>query len=167
MSATPKAENLIGRFAVHAMSRSGEWETPQSVFDQYDREFGFTLDVCATVFNAKCASYFSPSEDGLSQDWGANVCWMNPPYGREIANWMRKAHEAAQHGATVVCLVPARTDTKWWHDYAERAAERRFLKGRLRFRLHGVPIGSKEANCPFPSAIVVFLPAPQRVEADQ
>lgn len=93
-----------------------------------DREFGFTLDPCATVENAKCKKFFSQAEDGLKQSWDGEVVFMNPPYGREIGAWMRKAWESAQTGATVVCLVPARTDTNWWHEYAMRG-EVRLLRG--------------------------------------
>lgn len=122
--------------------------TPPEFFAALDREFGFTLDVCALPHNAKCARYFTPDDDGLAQEWGDNVCWMNPPYGREIPKWMAKAYDAACHGATVVCLVPARTDTRWWHEYAEKG-ERRFVRGRIKF------VGNA-GNAPFPSAVIVF-----------
>ncbi len=128
-------------------SRSDEWATPQYVFDLLDSEFGFELDVCALPHNAKCADYFSPAKDGLKQQW-TGVCWMNPPYGRQIGDWMKKAYESSLAGATVVCLVPARTDTAWWHDYATRG-EIRFVRGRLRF-------GNADSCAPFPSAIVIF-----------
>lgn len=129
--------------------RKVEWSTPASVFDPLDAEFGFTLDVCALPENTKCARYFSPDDDGLAQDWSGEICWMNPPYGRAISSWMEKAHKASLNGAVVVCLVPARTDTKWWHEYAEKATERRFVRGRIVFE------GAKW-NAPFPCAIVVF-----------
>ena len=119
------------------------------VFDDLDSEFGFELDVCALPSNAKCERYFTPADDGLSQTW-SGVCWMNPPYGKEIGLWMRKAYLSSRHGATVVCLVPARTDTRWWHDYAMRG-QIRFIKGRLKF-------GDAKANAPFPSAVVIFQP---------
>jgi phage N-6-adenine-methyltransferase len=120
-----------------------DWETPPDFFAALDAEFGFTLDVCATAENAKCLRYLSPEDDGLAIDWESDVCWMNPPYGAEIPMWMAKAWEASRYGATVVCLVPARTDTRWWHNYAEKASERRFVKGRLRF------VGAR-FNAPFP-----------------
>jgi len=110
-------------------------------------EFHFELDVCATPENAKWKKYYSPEEDGLKQEW-KGICWMNPPYGREIGKWMRKAYESAVAGTTVVCLVPARTDTAWWFDYYAKG-EIRFIKGRLKFD------GSRNA-APFPSAIIVF-----------
>lgn len=130
-------------------SATPEWETPQSLFDELNAEFAFSLDVCATPENAKCPAFFTRGQDGLSQPW-TGVCWMNPPYGREITAWMRKASESAAAGATVVCLVPARTDTAWWHDYATRG-EVRFIRGRLRF-------SNATASAPFPSAIVIFRP---------
>src|SRR3990167_9984200 len=124
-------------------SKSNEWITPQDFFDELDREFHFTLDVCATKKNAKCELYFTKETDGLSEDW-PGVCWMNPPYGRQIGFWVKKAMDEASTGSTVVCLLPARTDTRWWHEYAMKG-EIRFIKGRLRFS------GSK-INAPFPSA---------------
>lgn len=125
------------------------WETPQDFFDAVNAEFGFTVDVCAVPETAKCARYFTPEIDGLAQDWGREVCWCNPPYGGEIGKWMRKALEASAHGATVVCLVPARTDTRWFHDYIYQEAEIRFIKGRLKF-------GGANANAPFPSMLVIY-----------
>ena len=132
---------------VHFMSEKQDWGTPQELFDRLDQEFHFTLDVCALPKNAKCREYFSPHEDGLSRRW-SGVCWMNPPYGREIEKWMHKAFRESERGATVVCLVPARTDTEWWHNYALQG-EIRFLRGRVKFQ-------GAHATAPFPSAIVVF-----------
>jgi phage N-6-adenine-methyltransferase len=103
--------------------------------------------VCATAENAKCSRYFTIEDDGLAQEWRGR-CWMNPPYGREIGAWMAKAWSSAAAGALVVCLVPARTDTPWWHDYAIKG-EVEFLRGRLKFGGHKNP-------APFPSAVVVF-----------
>lgn len=128
-------------------SNSCEWETPVDFFGKLDSEFGFDLDVCATPENAKCARYYTKEDDGLEKEW-TGVCWMNPPYGREIGKWMKKAYASAQSGATVVCLVPARTDTGWWHDYAMRG-EVRFVRGRLKFN-------GLNCNAPFPSAVVIF-----------
>lgn len=133
--------------SVHFSSFTDMWVTPQVTFDELDREFGFQTDVCAIAENAKCADYYTPEQDGLQQNW-RGVCWMNPPYGREIGKWVRKAYESSLAGATVVCLVPARTDTAWWHDYAMRG-EVRFIRGRLRFSDH-------HKDAPFPCAIVVF-----------
>lgn len=135
--------------AVHFSSATDLWETPQDFFDKLDSEFGFTLDVCATPENAKCARYFTKEQDGLAQVWDG-VCWMNPPYGREVGLWMAKAFRSAQQGATVVCLVPARTDTAWWHNYAAKG-DIRFVRGRLKF-------GGHRNSAPFPSAVVIFRP---------
>lgn len=140
--------------AVHYSSETGEWATPQDLFDLLAVEFAFTLDVCATADNAKCDRYFTEDDDGLAQDW-TGVCWMNPPYGDAIRKWVQKAWEASQTGTTVVCLVPARVDTGWWWDYC-RYGEVRFLRGRLKF-------GGGETSAPFPSAIVVFPREPHVV----
>jgi phage N-6-adenine-methyltransferase len=134
-------------------SATDDWGTPQDLFDELDNEFQFELDVCASDNNHKCHRYFTRADDGLAQDW-RGVCWMNPPYGRTIKDWMRKAYESSINGATVVCLVPARTDTAWWHDYAMQG-EIRFLRGRLKFTTTG---GEKQGSAPFPSAIVIFRP---------
>lgn len=131
-------------------SNTCEWETPQLFFDALNAEHHFDVDVCATANNAKCERYYTKEQDGLSQQW-KGVCWMNPPYGREIGKWMRKAYESSLYGATVVCLVPARTDTAWWHDYAMKG-EVEFVRGRLKF-------GGSKANAPFPLAIVTFWAA--------
>lgn len=137
------------KMSVHFSSKTDEWPTPQDFFDKLDAEFHFELDVCATPENAKCDRYFTKRENGLLQKW-EGVCWMNPPYGREIGQWVKKAYESALEGATVVCLLPARTDTGWWHDYCMKG-EIRFVRGRLKF-------GNASENAPFPSAVVVFRP---------
>ena len=108
------------------------WETPQDFFDGLDTEFCFELDVCALPENAKCDKYYSPDDDGLAQPW-EGVCWCNPPYGRRIGAWVAKAAQSAADGATVVMLLPARTDTRWFHGYIYGKAEIRFLRGRLKF----------------------------------
>lgn len=136
--------------AVHFSSATCMWETPPDFFRRLCNEFRFNLDVCATPDNAKCDLYFTESVDGLAQDWSGYTCWMNPPYGREIGAWMKKAYESSLAGATVVCLVPARTDTAWWHNYAAKG-EVRFVRGRLKF-------GGHQNSAPFPSAVVVFRP---------
>ena len=128
-------------------SKTDEHSTPQDFFEELDAEFNFTLDPCATRKNKKCRSFYTKEIDGLVHKWAGSV-FMNPPYGREIGKWMKKAYESSQEGATVVCLVPARTETAWWHDYAMKG-EIRFIRGRLRFN------GSK-INAPFPSAVVIF-----------
>ena len=128
-------------------SKSEMWETPQELFDNLNAEFHFTVDVCATKDNAKCEKFFTPEIDGLKQEW-TGVCWCNPPYGRGIGKWMKKAAEAS---AIVVCLVPVRTDTKWFHDWVLNRAEIRFIRGRLHFN------GSKN-SAPFPSMLVIYRP---------
>lgn len=130
-------------------SATAEWETPQEIFNRLNAEFNFTLDVCARPENAKCARFFTPEQDGLAQDWSGEICFMNPPYGREISRWVEKAFLEAQKGAVVVCLLPARTDTAWWHTWVMKAAEIRFIRGRLRF-------GGAVNGAPFPSTVVVF-----------
>ena len=130
-----------------------DWETPAQLYAFLDREFHFTLDVAASIDSAKCERFFTPESSALLQDWviqsGGGACWMNPPYGRKIGEWIRKAVEEWKRGATVVILVPARTDTSWWHDYC-MLGEIRFLRGRLRFD------NGRRGRCPFPSAIVVL-----------
>lgn len=135
---------------VHFSSKTDLWATPQDFFDKLNAEFGFTLDVCATPENAKCERYFTKEDNGLTEFWGTEICWMNPPHGSEIKHWMRKADLAALYGATVVCLVPARTDTAWWHEYA-MPHEVRFIRGRLKF-------GGSKNSAPFPSAVVIMRP---------
>lgn len=132
-------------------SQTPEWPTPKWLFDALDKEFGFSLDPCATKENAKCAKFYTRHDNGLLKPWQGETVFMNPPYGNEIAAWMRKAHDAAMNdGATVVCLIPARTDTAWWHDYAMKH-EIRLLRGRLTFE------GGKY-GAPFPSAIIIMRP---------
>ncbi|MDT4199074.1 DNA N-6-adenine-methyltransferase [Staphylococcus haemolyticus] len=135
---------------VHFSSKSNEWTTPQHLFDELNQEFNFTLDPCATEENAKCSKHFTIEDDGLSKDWSNDVVFMNPPYGREIKKWIKKAYEESLNGATVVCLIPARTDTMYWRDFIfDKADDIRFLKGRLKF-------GNGKNSAPFPSAIVVY-----------
>jgi len=128
-------------------SKSGEWETPSDLFLALDKEFNFTLDVCAHPHNAKCHRYFSPQDNGLEKQWGYGTCWMNPPYGREIKKWVQKACVSSMNGALVVALLPARTDTQWWHSFVMKAHEIRFIQGRVRF------VGAPHP-APFPSCIV-------------
>ena len=131
-------------------SKTDLWATPQDFFDKMNGVFRFSLDVCANEENAKCERFFTEADDGLSKDWDG-VCWMNPPYGRQIGTWVEKAYRAAkERGATVVCLLPARTDTRWWHDYCAKG-EVTLLRGRLKF-------GGQQNAAPFPSAVVVFRP---------
>jgi phage N-6-adenine-methyltransferase len=126
-----------------------EWETPAWLFGALDAEFHFTVDVAAQSWNAKCAQYFTPDDDAIEQPW-TGVCWLNPPYGSGLDDWLAKAWAAAQCGATVVALVPARTDARWFHDYGLLADELRFIRGRLKFSAAG--------RAPFASIVLVFRP---------
>ena len=147
------SKNGQGNLAPLLSSKTDQWATPQDLFDELNAEFGFELDVCADESNAKCARFFTASDDGLAQEW-SGTCWMNPPYGEVIGEWVAKAKASADAGATVVCLVPARVDTAWWWNNC-RYGEIRFLKGRLKF-------GGAETSAPFPSAVVIFG-RPERV----
>lgn len=129
-------------------SKDMTWETPQDIFDKLNKEFNFNLDVCALPETAKCKDYYTPEIDGLKQKWNG-ICWMNPPYGRQLGVWIKKAYEESLNGNVVVCLIPSRTDTKYWHDYCMKASEIRFIRGRLKF-------GNSDTSAPFPSAIIVF-----------
>ena len=130
-------------------SKDQTWETPIEFFNKVNEEFKFDIDVCAVDETAKCSNYYTPEVDGLKQEW-KGVCWMNPPYGRQIGKWIEKAYNESVKGATVVCLIPARTDTKYWHEFIfPYASEIRFIKGRLKF-------GNSDNSAPFPSALVIF-----------
>ena len=133
---------------VHFSSSTDDWSTPVNFFKEIEKRFGcFDLDPCADHDNAKADLYYIKSEDGLSKEWKGKV-WMNPPYGREIIKWMKKAYESSLNGAMVVCLVPSRTDTKWWHEYAMKG-KIEFIRGRLKF-------GTSKNSAPFPSALIIF-----------
>ncbi len=140
----------MNKFIGLMTSLSCEWATPQWLFDKLNKEFSFTRDVCATKRNSKCNKYWTNESDTLNFSWAFETCWMNPPYGREISKWVKKAYfESLGHNITVVCLLPSRTDTKWWHNYVMQASEIRFIKGRLKFS------GAKN-SAPFPSCVVIF-----------
>ena len=138
-------------------SKAVEWETPQVLFNQLNKEFLFDVDVCATEDNAKCEVYYDKAFNALANNWAQHdssitMCWMNPPYGRGVTGlWVKKAHEQSKLGCKVVCLLPARTDTKWFHNYIykKEGVEIRFIKGRLKFSGH-------KDSAPFPSMIVIF-----------
>lgn len=134
---------------VHFSSQTDLWSTPQYFYDKLNDEFHFTLDPCSTDENHKTLKYFTKKDNGLMQDWFNEVVFMNPPYGREIGRWMSKAFQESDN-STIVCLVPSRTDTRWWHDLViHTGAEVRFIKGRLKF-------GGQKNSAPFPSAIVIY-----------
>jgi site-specific DNA-methyltransferase (adenine-specific) len=133
--------------------QSDEWETPQALFDLLDKEFHFTLDAAATKDNSKCGPRYADKIGGsLTINWAQHsqggAIWLNPPYSK-IKDFIKKAYEESLKGSTVVCLIPSRTDTRYWHDYVMKAAEIRFIKGRLKF-------GGATNGAPFPSCIVVF-----------
>lgn len=133
-------------------SKSDEWSTPQDVFDQLNAEFHFNLDPCATEENRKCSIFFRQIDDGLSKNWGGYNVFVNPPYS-QIKQWVKKAwQESLKPNTTVVMLIPARTDTKYFHDYIYHRSEIRFIKGRLKF-------GNSKNSAPFPSMIVIFRSA--------
>lgn len=129
-------------------SSTDMWATPPELYAVLDEEFGFTLDACAVPENAKCPDYYTPEQDGLAQPWPGRV-WCNPPYGRDVWCWVKKASETAAGGGFVVMLLPARTDTRWFHDYIYHKAEVRFIRGRLKF-------GGCKNSAPFPSMVVIF-----------
>ena len=142
-------------------SKSDEWETPDWLFDELNKEFGFTLDPCATHDNAKCEKYYIMEDDGLSKSWEGEIVFVNPPYGRSIGKWVKKCYEESKY-ATVVVLMPARTDTSYFHDYIYgKADDIRFLRGRLKFKNQMLSSYNEEGDCklspaPFPSMIVIF-----------
>lgn len=131
-------------------STTNRWATPQEFFDELDSEFHFNLDPCADADNHKCPKYYTEADDGLSKNWEGHRVFCNPPYGRTMAAWVKKCHDEAQKPNTlVVMLIPARTDTSYFHDYIYHQAEIRFVRGRLHF--------SDAPKCaPFPSMIVIF-----------
>lgn len=131
-------------------SVSDQWATPQAFYDELNEEFHFTLDPCADEYNHKCNKYFTKEDNGLIQDWGGETVFCNPPYGRQIGDWVSKASsEAKKDDTKVVMLIPARTDTRWFHEYIYHKADIRFIKGRLKF-------GDSKNSAPFPSMVVVF-----------
>lgn len=133
-------------------SKSNEWATPQNLFDSLNNEFKFTLDSCSTKENHKCEKYFTLNEDGLKQDWSKDIVFMNPPYGYQTVDWINKAYTESLKGATVVCLIPARPDTKVWHDVIFKYSKQiRFIRGKIKF-------GGSKWTAPFASALVIFSP---------
>lgn len=142
---------------VHYKSNSNEWETPQKLFDKYDNVYLFTLDPCCTHENAKCKKHYTIEDNGLAKSWEGERVFMNPPYGRGIGKWIKKAFAESIH-ATIVCLIPARTDTAYWHDYIFGHAEITFLRGRLYFKKPNGETGP----APFPSAVVIYRPKQER-----
>ncbi len=137
-------------------SNKDDWCTPQAFFDKLDREFHFDLDAAASSNNAKCKHYFTKETDALSRPWNGNV-FCNPPYGREVIKWVKKASREAENGTTVIMLIAARTDTNFFHEYIYNKpnVEIRFIKGRLKFTDEH---GNGNDPAPFPSMVVIFRP---------
>lgn len=138
-------------------SKKMDYCTPQDFFDELDAEFVFALDAAATDKSAKCNRYFTPETDGLKQPWdvpSGYAVFCNPPYGRQIGEWVKKAYgESVRTGGTIVLLIPARTDTKYFHRYIYDKAEIRFVEGRLRFTDED---GNSYGPAPFPSMVVIY-----------
>lgn len=130
-------------------SNTEMWATPQDFFDKLNEEFHFDLDPCASPENYKCEKYFTEADNGLAQNWGGHRVFCNPPYGRKIAAWVKKCHDEALKGTLIVMLIPARTDTSYFHDYIYHKAELRFVRGRLKF-------GDAKQGAPFPSMVVIY-----------
>lgn len=144
-------------------SKTDQWATPQDFFDKLNNEFGFTLDSCADEFNHKCERYYTKEQNGLIQSWENENVFCNPPYGKEIRKWVEKAFvENIIGGALVVMLIPARTDTKWFHDYIYNKpnVEIRFIKGRLKF-------GNSKNSAPFPNMVVIFKREKRMIDANK
>lgn len=140
----------MANIAACMSSKTDNWATPQDFFDKLNEEFHFTLDPCADSKNHKCDLFFTREQNGLNQDWGGHTVFCNPPYGREIADWVKYAYEQSQKpDTTVVMLIPARTDTRYFHEYIYNKAEIRFIRGRLKF-------GDATSAAPFPSMVVVY-----------
>ena len=137
-------------------SKNMNWCTPQEFFNELNAEFHFALDAASTEKSAKCPKYYTPKEDGLKQPWtvddGGSV-FCNPPYGKQIGEWVRKAYEEAKRGITIVLLIPSRTDTAYFHNYIYGKAELRFIRGRLKFTDED---GNTKKSAPFPSMIVIY-----------
>ena len=132
-------------------SKTDMWSTPQDFFDKLNNEFQFTLDPCASNENAKCRKFYTEKENGLIQDWSNEVVFCNPPYGRNIKNWVKKCYDEALKGTRIILLIPARTDTSYFHDYIynKYRVSIRFIRGRLKF-------GDSKNSAPFPSMLVIY-----------
>lgn len=148
------------KLKVHTSSKSNEWETPKDFFKKYNDIYNFEIDVAATDENHLVDNYWTIDDDALTKDWEGKVCWMNPPYGREIAKFIEKAYNESLKGAIVVCLIPSRTDTAWWHDYVMKG-KIEFIRGRLKFINRTFPSWRADGNfkvspAPFPCSVIVF-----------
>lgn len=137
------------------------WATPKPLFDALNEEFRFTVDVAAADDTAKCSRYWTKENDSLSKSWADEVCWMNPPYGSEIRAFMVKARdEARDNGATVVCLVPARTDARWFQETVFGFGPGSFCASEVRFIAGRIAFGDARFPAPFPSCLIIFRPTP-------
>lgn len=131
-------------------SKNQSWETPKEIFEELNKDFSFTLDPCCTDKTAKCTKYYTEKEDGLKQDWSKDIVFVNPPYGKDISKWILKCYEESLRGATIVLLIPSRTDTKYQHNIIfEYSKVICFIQGRLKF-------GNSKNSAPFPSQLVIF-----------
>lgn len=142
----------MGNFTGKFDSARQDWETPLELFDPLHKEFGFTLDAAASQQNTKVSQYFSAEDNALTKSWGRNIVWLNPPYGTNTAPikiWVEKAYQESLKGATVVMLIPARTNTNWFHDICLKHGEVRFIKGRPKF-------GGAKHGLPQPLCLVIF-----------
>ena len=149
-------DKLFDPVKVEKSLESTIWGTPKEVFDPINKEFLFTLDVCAIAENAKCDRFFSPADDGMRQSWEGETCWCNPPYGKDVVKWCKKALSESKRGATTVLLIPCKTNTNWWHDFVIPFAEVRFLRGRVAFLY---PDGKQSTQqLPWPLAFVIYRP---------
>ena len=140
--------------SVHFSSKRMDWETPQKLFNELNEKYNFTIDVATNGKNSKLENFYTEKDNALNKKWKGRV-FCNPPYGREIKKWVKKAYEESKknYNEIIVLLIPARTDTSYWHDYIfNKANEINFIKGRLKFELDGKQFGA----APFPSAIIIF-----------
>jgi len=135
-------------------SKEEKWQTPNYLFNELDKEFNFTLDPCCQTDSAKCEKYYTPKENGLKQSWENEVVFVNPPYGRELKKWVKKCYKESKH-ATIVMLIPARTDTSYFHDYIYHTADIRFIRGRIKF-IDPVTKEQSSSSAPFPSMICIY-----------
>lgn len=141
---------ILGLRKAMVSSNTNEWETPQKLFDELNKEFHFTLDPCANIKNRKCKKYYNSRDDGLLKEWNKNIVFMNPPYGGNTKEWIKKAYYESRKGCIVVCLIVSSTDRSYWHDYIfPFASQIRFVRGRLKF-------GNSKTTAPFASAIIIF-----------
>ena len=133
-------------------SKSDMWGTPPEFFNKLNKTYKFTLDPCASAENHKCDKYYTLEDDGLSKSWENEVVFVNPPYSK-IKDWVKKSHDEWVLGSEIILLIPARTDTRYFHDYINDNAQVRFIKGRLKF-IH--PDGRNSKSAPFPSILCIF-----------